>query len=51
MEKRFNLWCNRWLSRGGRLVLVKSILDAIPVYWMSLSWIPKGVLEMIRRLC
>jgi len=31
--------------------LVKSVLEAIPVYWLSLAWIPKGILETIRRIC
>ena len=39
------------MSRAGRLVLVKAVLEAIPVYWMALSWIPKGILERIRRIC
>jgi hypothetical protein len=30
--------------------LVKSVLEAIPVYWMSLSWIPKGILNAARKL-
>jgi hypothetical protein len=30
---------------------VKSVLEAIPIYWMSLAWIPKGVLEKARRIC
>jgi len=34
--------------RGGRLVLVKSIIEDILVFWMSLDLIPKGVLEIIR---
>jgi len=51
VEKRLNIWCHKWLSRAGRLVLVKSVLEAIPVYWMSLAWIPKGTLESIRRIC
>jgi hypothetical protein len=44
-------WCNRWLSRGGILTLVKSVLEAIPVYWHSLDFIPKGVLERFRKVC
>jgi hypothetical protein len=28
---------------------VKSVLEAIPVYWMSLDWIPKGVLENVQE--
>jgi hypothetical protein len=50
LEKRLISWSHRWLSRAGRLVLVKSVLEAIPVFWMSLSWIPKGTLEAARNL-
>jgi hypothetical protein len=48
LEKRLNGWSFRWLSRVGRLTLTKSVLESIPFYWMSLAWIPKGVLEKIR---
>ena len=51
MESRINNWCNRWLSRAGRLVLIKSLLEAIPVYWMALAWIPKSILIKSRRIC
>ena len=32
VEKIISLWCKEWLSRGGHLVLVKFVLEAIPVY-------------------
>lgn len=32
VEKRIGHWCNRWLTLGGRYILVKSILENIPVY-------------------
>ena len=51
VEKRLKGWSHKWLSRAGRLVLVKSVLEAIPVYWMSLSWIPIGILEWFHNLC
>jgi hypothetical protein len=51
LEKRLNGWSFRWLSKVGRLTLTKSVLEAIPIYWMSLAWIPKGVMEKIRRTC
>ncbi len=38
-EKRILIWSHRWLTRAGRLVLIKYVLEAIPVYWMSLAWI------------
>jgi hypothetical protein len=31
-ENRINHWCNRWLTLGGRLVLVKAVLESQPVY-------------------
>jgi hypothetical protein len=51
LEKRLKCWSQCWLSRAGRLVLIKSVLEAIPVYWMSLAWIPKGTLDKMRKLC
>lgn len=37
LDARISIWCNRWLSWGGRLVLVKSVLESIPVYWMTIT--------------
>jgi hypothetical protein len=37
LEKMLCSWSHKWISRDGRLVLVKSVLEAIPVFWMSLS--------------
>jgi hypothetical protein len=33
------------------LVLIKSLLEAIPIYWQTLAHIPKGILEKIRKFC
>jgi hypothetical protein len=49
LEKRLKGWSFRWLSRASRLVMEKFVLEAIQVYWMSLAWIPKGVLEIARK--
>ena len=50
LENILKVWSNKWLSRAAILVLIKSVLEAIPVYWMSLSWIPKGILEKVRKM-
>ena len=50
IEKTLSIWCNKWLSMGGRLILVKYALEAIPVYWVSLTYVPSGILERIGRL-
>ena len=36
---------------GGRQVLMKSVLEVIPVYWVTLIFIPMGLLEQIRNIC
>ena len=50
IEKGVNFWCNHWISRGGRLVLIKSILEDILVYWHLLDHIPNGILDRIRKV-
>jgi hypothetical protein len=51
IEKRITLWCNRWISRGGRLALIKYVLEAIPVFWHTLAHTPKGILEKVKTCC
>eukprot|EP01018_Ginkgo_biloba_P032610 Gb_14068 [translate_table: standard] len=51
IKQRISFWCNRWLSRGGRLILIKSLLETIPVFWHTMAYIPKGILEKIRKCC
>jgi hypothetical protein len=49
VESRIDSWVHRTLSRGGRLVLLKSVLEGIPVYWNSIAAIPKGILDKIKK--
>ena len=35
IEKRIGAWSHKCLSRAGRLVLVKVVLEAMSVYWMA----------------
>eukprot|EP00253_Pinus_taeda_P029762 PITA_29762 len=51
IEAIISHWSYKWLSRAGRLTLIKSVLLAIPVYWVALTWVPKGILEKVRRIC
>jgi hypothetical protein len=38
IEKRIGMWCNRWLSLGGRFTLVKSVLEGqLSIGW---HWLP-----------
>jgi hypothetical protein len=51
MEDIITCWCNRWISQGGRLVLVKYVLESILVYWLSIAHVPKGILDQMRKKC
>eukprot|EP00253_Pinus_taeda_P014434 PITA_14434 len=42
IEARISHWSHKWLFRAGRLTLIKSVLLAIPVYWVALTWVPKA---------
>ena len=52
MEKKLSGWKRLYLSKGGRLTLLKSTLSSLPTYFLSLFTIPKIVttrLESIQR--
>nr|GFA69509.1 hypothetical protein [Tanacetum cinerariifolium] len=52
IRSRLSTWKAKTLSIGGRLMLQKSVLGAVPLYTMSIYKAPKGVLyemEMIRN--
>lgn len=51
VERILNNWSHRILSRVGHLVLIKFVLEATLIYWMSLAWIPQGILSQIQRIC
>jgi len=51
LEKRITNWCHNFLFRAGRLVLIKSVLEATPVFWMALVWIPKRILTRLQHIC
>jgi len=51
IEAKIHTWYNCWISRARRLVLIKLVLEAIPVYWMALAWIPKDIMRRIQHVC
>jgi hypothetical protein len=49
-ERKIGFWCNIWLSLGRRLILVKSVLESLAVYWMMLERVPPKIITTLRRL-
>jgi hypothetical protein len=49
-ESRIKHWCNRWLTLGGRCILVKAVLETQLVFWMALVAVSVAVLTKIRKL-
>jgi len=44
-EKKLSCWKAKYLSYGGSLVLLNSVLSSLPIFMMSFFEIPKGVLK------
>ena len=44
---RLSSWNNKYLSFGGRLVLLKSILSSLPVYFLFFFQAPTGIISSI----
>ncbi|GLU18032.1 hypothetical protein SLE2022_343540 [Rubroshorea leprosula] len=50
VEKRLASWKGRFLSMGGRITLINSVLSSLPVFLMSAYLIPKGILLSIDKI-
>ena len=50
IEKRLAGWKRFYLSKGGRITLIKSTLSNLPTYYLSLFPIPKSVARRIEKL-
>jgi hypothetical protein len=50
LRKRLGVWGNKYISFGGRVVLLNAVLNAIPVFYLSYLKIPVQLWKKIRRL-
>jgi hypothetical protein len=49
IEKNIGLWCYKWLSMGGRLILLKTVLESQSIYWMAVELVPKFIINQIGK--
>lgn len=50
LSGRLNAWGNKYVSLGGRIVLLNSILNVVPIFYLSFLKIPIKVLKMDIRI-
>ncbi|XP_048491644.1 uncharacterized protein LOC125492933 [Beta vulgaris subsp. vulgaris] len=49
--KKLQGWKEKLLSRAGKEVLLKSVIQSIPTYMISLFALPEGILDDINSMC
>ena len=49
-RKRLSHWKRNYLSKGGRLILIRSTLSSLPIYCMSLFHLPNTVKKRSKRI-
>ena len=50
VAKRLDGWKKAFLSRGGRLTLIQSVLSSLPIYFLSLFKAPISVIRSLEKL-
>ena len=50
MRKRLALWKRNYISKGGRVTLIKSTLASLPLYQMSLIRMSTSVIKRLEKL-
>ena len=50
VRRRLALWKCQYISKGGRLILIKSTMASMPLYQISLFRIPKSVAWRLEKL-
>ncbi|GKV01533.1 hypothetical protein SLEP1_g14082 [Rubroshorea leprosula] len=49
-KKKLASWKNRFISLGGRITLLNSVLSSLPVFAMSVHLLPKGLILILDKI-
>ena len=50
VSNRLDGWKKGFLSRGGRVTLIQSILASLPIYYMSIFKMPGAIVNIIEKM-
>jgi hypothetical protein len=50
LKKRLSSWGKKYISLGGRIVLINSVLNAIPIFFLSFLKMPVSVVKSVVRI-
>jgi hypothetical protein len=50
LSKKLNSWGHKHVSLGGRLVLLNSVLNSIPIFYLSFMRMPVQVIKKVTRI-
>ncbi|KAF5791018.1 putative RNA-directed DNA polymerase [Helianthus annuus] len=50
VQSRLSIWKAKTLSFGGRVTLIKSVLNSLPIYYFSLYRAPENVIDTLDRM-
>jgi hypothetical protein len=50
LAKRLNNWQFRYVSLGGRVILLNSVLNSIPIFYLSFMKMPANIWKQIVKL-
>ena len=50
MKKRLASWMKIYLSKGGRLTLIKSTISSLPTYFLSLFPLPVSIANKLKKI-
>ncbi|MCI23932.1 RNA-directed DNA polymerase (Reverse transcriptase), partial [Trifolium medium] len=50
LRNNLNFWGNKHISFGGRLVLINSVLNSIPIFYLSFIKMPAIIIKKMNRI-
>lgn len=50
VQKKVVGWKSKLLSFGGKIVLIKHVLNSMPIHMLSVLNIPKGVISGLKKI-